>query len=197
MIVSAAPMRPDRPSSTMRRPFPLRLLALAPAAALAAGCSSWFPGGDPVARWVPAYRIDIQQGNVVTREQIEKLKPGMTRLQVRDILGSPLIADPFHADRWDYIFTFDQPRKPLQRRSVVVLFAGDQLQDVEAPELPTEREFIASIAKGSGGFKVSLLELTPEQVQALPRPPKAEPAAGTTADAPTGAPRTYPPLEPS
>ena len=190
-------MRLLRLPSTMHRPVPLRLLAFAPTAALVAGCGSWFPGGDPVARWVPAYRIDTQQGNVVTREQVEKLKPGMTRLQVRDILGSPLIADPFHADRWDYIFTFDQPRKPKQRRSIVVLFAGDQLQDVEAPELPTEREFIASIAKGSGGFKVSLLELTPEQVQALPKPPKAEPAAGSPADAPAGATRTYPPLEPS
>lgn len=175
----------------------LRRCAAAAAVAALGGCSSWFPGGDPIARWVPAYRIDIQQGNVVTREQVEKLKPGMTRMQVRDILGSPLVADPFHGDRWDYIFTLDQPRKPLQRRSVVLIFAGDTLQDIEAGELPTEREFIASIARSSGGLKASALELTPEQAQALPKPPKAEPAAPAPADAPAGALRSYPPLEPS
>jgi outer membrane protein assembly factor BamE len=198
MIVRAANARPPPVPITPTRPIFLRLCAAAASVAALGGCSSWLPGGDPIARWVPAYRIDIQQGNVVTREQIDKLKPGMTRMQVRDILGSPLIADPFHADRWDYIFTLDQPRKPLQRRSVVLIFAGDTLQDIEAGELPTEREFIASIARSSGGVKASALELTPEQVQALPRPPKAEPAsAPAAADAPAGSPRSYPPLEPS
>jgi outer membrane protein assembly factor BamE len=45
------------------------------------------------------------QGNVVTSEQVARVKPGMTRAQVRDILGTPLLTDPFHADRWDYLFT--------------------------------------------------------------------------------------------
>lgn len=179
----------------MRRPLPLRPTAAAAALVLLAGCSSWTPGGDPIVRWVPAYRIDIQQGNVVTRDQLEKVQVGMTRLQVRDILGTPLIADPFHAGRWDYIFTFDQPRKPMQRRAVVLLFEGDQLHDIQAPELPTEREFVAGIARADGSFKVPQLELTPEQIRALPVPPKPQQPAQP--EPPGGVTRNYPPLEPS
>ena len=53
---------------------------------------------------VTPYRIDIVQGNAITREQLALVKPGMTRAQVREILGTPLLNDPFHAERWDYLF---------------------------------------------------------------------------------------------
>ncbi|HCL77559.1 MAG TPA: outer membrane protein assembly factor BamE, partial [Pseudomonas sp.] len=59
-----------------------------------AGCS--FPG---------VYKVDIQQGNVVTQDMIDQLRPGMTRSQVRFIMGSPLITDTFHASRWDYLYS--------------------------------------------------------------------------------------------
>ncbi|NJN40391.1 MAG: outer membrane protein assembly factor BamE, partial [Gammaproteobacteria bacterium] len=60
---------------------------------------------DTVVGALTPYRIDIVQGNVITREQAALIRPGLSRLQVRDVLGTPLIADPFHAQRWDYIFT--------------------------------------------------------------------------------------------
>jgi outer membrane protein assembly factor BamE len=138
----------------------------------------------------------VQQGNVVTQEQMARVKPGMSRLQVRDILGSPLLTDPFHVDRWDYIFTLRQQGKPLQRRSVVLNFNGDVLKHIDAPELPTEREFIDSIARTGRIVAAADLELTPEQIRALQiRPTGAPlpPAAGIPNPIPAS--RSFPPLE--
>ena len=116
----------------------------------------------------------------------------MTRVQVRDMLGSPLLTDPFHADRWDYIFTILRPGTPPQRRSVVARFEGDRLLSIEAPDLPSEREFVAQISRTSATGKVVTLELTPEQRAALPVPPKPP----ATAPEPESGPlRAYPPLE--
>ena len=56
---------------------------------------------------VRSYRVEIQQGNVISAEQIEKITPGTTRNEVRFILGTPLIEDPFHAQRWDYFYSLD------------------------------------------------------------------------------------------
>lgn len=182
---------------TLRRPTAARSAAALLTTVLAAGCSSWNTS-DAVLGLVTPYRIDIQQGNVVTQDQIDRIKPGMNRLQVRDILGTPLLADAFHADRWDYVFTLRQPRRALQRRSVVLVFDGDVLKSIDAPELPTEREFIDSIARSGRAVTAAALELTPEQIQALPAPPPTASAPAQAAQgAPAAPPRQYPPLEPS
>ncbi|MDV6345152.1 outer membrane protein assembly factor BamE [Nitrosomonas sp. Is37] len=77
------------------------------------------------------YKIDIQQGNVVTQEMVEKLKPGMTRSQVRFVLGTPLITDVFHNNRWDYFYYF-APRGVLsEKRKLTVIFDGDRLSHIE------------------------------------------------------------------
>ena len=142
---------------------------------------------------ITPYRIDIVQGNVVTKEQADAVKPGMTRAQVRDILGSPMLTDAFHADRWDYIFTIRRPGTPAQRRSVVARFTGDKLDSLEGGDLPAERDFVASITRALPNRTPGPLELTEAQRQALPKPaPVTEPPA-----TPMGAVRTYPPLEPS
>jgi outer membrane protein assembly factor BamE len=143
---------------------------------------------------VTPYRIDIVQGNAVTREQIALIKPGMSRAQVRDILGTPLLTDPFHAERWDYLFTIRRQGAEPQRRSIVAFFDGDVLRKIDLPQgpLPTEEEFVASIDPVKRKIEPRVLELTEEQRKALPVPPrKAVPA-----EAPAGATRTYPPLEP-
>ena len=85
---------------------------------------------------VSPYRIDIQQGNVVTQEMVDKLKPGMTRSQVRFALGSPLIVDPFRTDRWDYVYTYQKQGKKLENRRIVVIFQEDKLLRVEGDVLP-------------------------------------------------------------
>jgi outer membrane protein assembly factor BamE len=158
------------------------------------GCAS-LQSEDSLLGLITPYRIDIVQGNVVTKEQLALVRPGMSRVQVRDVLGSPLLTDVFHADRWDYVFTIKRPGTQPQQRSIVVYFEGDRLARVDAPELPSEREFVASISSTSASGKAPQLELTPEQRAALPVPPK--PAAPASEPEAIGPVRDYPPLEPS
>jgi outer membrane protein assembly factor BamE len=164
---------------------------LVAAAVCAGGCSS-LQSSDSFLGVITPYRIDIVQGNVVTEEQAARVKPGMTRDQVREILGSPMLTDIFHANRWDYVFTIKRPGTEPQRRSIVARFDGDTLKSLEAPDLPSEKEFVASISRIKPG-NAPVLELTDAQKQALPKP-AAQPAPDTQ---PAGPVRTYPPLEPS
>jgi len=91
-----------------------------------AGCS--FPG---------VYKIDIQQGNVVTQDMIDQLRPGMTRRQVRFIMGNPLLTDTFHSNRWDYLYSL-QPGggERLQERVSVVFDGNDQLVGLSGDFMP-------------------------------------------------------------
>jgi outer membrane protein assembly factor BamE len=121
----------------MRLLFPFRTaLAAAGMAAGLSGCSS-LQSSDNVLGVITPYRIEVVQGNVLTREQVGQVKPGMPRTQVRDLLGSPLLTDIFHADRWDYVFTIRRQGTEPQRRSVVLFFDGDRLKSIEAGELPS------------------------------------------------------------
>lgn len=178
------------------RPFPGRTVQLLCALALAASltaCASIQSGTDRLLDTITPYRIDIVQGNVVTKEQAALVKPGMPRAQVRDILGSPMLTDIFHADRWDYVFTIRRQGTEPQRRAVVAYFKGDALERLEAPDLPSEREFVASISRTKATGKAPTLELSDAQKQALPKPAKVD----APAPVPEGATRSYPPLEPS
>jgi outer membrane protein assembly factor BamE len=144
--------------------------------------------------FISPYKPDIVQGNVVTTEQISQVKPGMTRAQVKEILGSPLITDPFHADRWDYVFTLKRQGFDDQQRSFVVLFEKDQVLKIDAPTLPTEDEFVAAISRKKLPTSTPKLELTDAERAALPAPVAvAAPAASAVVLA--GATRSYPPLE--
>lgn len=160
-----------------------------------AGCNTVTTAmSDGITSVITPYRVEVVQGNVVTREQIAAIKPGVPRSRVRDVLGSPLVADPFHAQRWDYVFLIRRPGTEPQQRSVVVLFEGDLVKSVDSPELPSDREFVASISRPINLDKEPKLELTPEERQALPPPAKVATTEAT--NVPLGAVRTYPPLEP-
>ena len=161
-------------------------------ASLLGGCASSLQSTDDFLGVITPYRIDIVQGNVVTKEQMALLKPGMSRNQVRDILGSPLVTDAFHVDRWDYIFTIRRPGTEPQRRSVVVRFEGEGMKSVDAPELPSEHDFVASISRATS-VKPPPLALSDDERKALPLPPKQEAVPAE----PVGAVREYPPLEAS
>jgi len=95
----------------------MRLLFLALLLGFLAGCGSWgFPG---------VYRINVEQGNIVTPEMIEQLEPGMTRRQVRYILGTPLVEDSFNRDRWDYVYALRNGGTLLKENRLSVYFEGD------------------------------------------------------------------------
>lgn len=92
------------------------------------------------------YRPDIQQGNFVSQEMIDQLKPGMTRDQVIFLLGTPLLADVFHANRWDYPFYLARGNGELTTSRVTVYFKDDKVERFDGGNLPTEKEYIARIA---------------------------------------------------
>ena len=120
-----------------------RLLPCAALAVLLAGCDNLrFPG---------VHRITVQQGNVVTQQMIDRLKPGMTRSQVRFIMGNPVLVDPLDQDRWDYIYTFQLTGGgPRLRRVLSLYFLEDKLSYFEGHFLPTEAaEEIAAEAAAS------------------------------------------------
>lgn len=160
-------------------------------AALLAGCES-LQSSDNVLGVITPYRLEVVQGNVVTKEQAALVKPGMNRVQVRDLLGSPLLTDVFHADRWDYVFTIRRQGAQPQLRSIVLRFDGEVLRSMDTGgELPGENEFVASIDTVKGTRAPPSLALSDDQVKALPRP-APKPAAESTPEGPA---REYPPLE--
>lgn len=102
--------------------------AICAAAALALGGCKQAPELPSI---ISPYKIDIQQGNIITQEMLSKLKAGMTRSQVRFALGSPLVIDPFRGDRWDYVSLYQKQGKEAERRRITVIFEEDKLVRIE------------------------------------------------------------------
>ena len=78
-----------------------------------------------------AYKIDIQQGNAFDREDFAALRVGMNQRQVTFLLGTPLIKDPFHPDRWDYVYTFQPGGKPMVKQHLTLWFEGEKLVKID------------------------------------------------------------------
>ncbi len=170
----------------------LVLLVGASVAALA-GCSSLDGASARIASVVTPYRVDVVQGNFVSREQVEALQPGMSRQQVREILGTPLVTSLFHADRWEYVFTLKRPGEEAQTRKLTVYFKGDALERSEGDPMPTETEFVATLGSRGAKKKAPVLEATPEQLARFPA--SSRPASTPTAPPLEPASVSYPPLE--
>ena len=97
----------------------MRVLFLSLIAITLAGCSSWgFPG---------VYKINVEQGNIINQEMVDQLKPGMSRRQVRYILGTPLLEDSFDRDRWDYVYSLRNGNTILAENRLSVFFEGDSM----------------------------------------------------------------------
>jgi outer membrane protein assembly factor BamE len=98
------------------------------------------------------YRVDVQQGNFISREMVTQLQDGMqrpegvTREQVRFALGTPLLTDVFHADRWDYVFRLQKRSGEVIASRVTVFFKENRVARIESGALPTEQEYLAFIA---------------------------------------------------
>jgi outer membrane protein assembly factor BamE len=80
---------------------------------------------------VTPFRIEIQQGNYISQEMVAQLKPGMSKEQVRLALGTPLLADIFHADRWDYVYYRDKPGEKRDQRKLTVFFEDGKLMRLD------------------------------------------------------------------
>jgi outer membrane protein assembly factor BamE len=124
--------------SAMR--YPILLLAL-----LCASCGTALPSVKP-------YKLDVQQGNVVTSKMLLQLRPGMTQSQVRFIMGTPLIQDSFHGKRWDYVYQMRENGKITEQRRVILDFEKDVLKTVRGDVIPSTTDASKSneVADNSG-----------------------------------------------
>jgi len=154
-------------------------------AALLAGCSAYDSVTQKIAQSITPYRITVVQGNFVSQEAANQMQVGMSRDQVKQLLGTPLLSDMFHADRWDYVFYFKRGSTSIvQQRDFVVNFASDRVVSWSGGEnLPSNLELLAEI-DGDKGIKVAK-PVAPAAASA----PVASTAAVT---APVGEPSTQP-----
>ena len=164
-----------------------------PALVLAAALSGCGFSRDLRTDSLKPYVPDVVQGNFVSREQRQFLRPGMTRAQVRDVLGTPLVTSVFHADRWDYAFSIRRQGVPPQQFRLTLLFKGDVLSEIDGDELPSEAEFAQRLSGRPSAGKVPALEASEEQLRKYPGRTAPAPAAPVAAPLPA----TYPPLEPA
>ena len=94
-----------------------------------------------------AYKMDIRQGNFVTVEMRDKLKLGMSRAQVKYVMGTPMISDVFHANRWDYVYRMEHERKLVDQQRLTLYFDGDILARIDDSDLHLQADPIMTEAK--------------------------------------------------
>jgi outer membrane protein assembly factor BamE len=181
----------------------LRVGIVLAACAAAAGCGTVDGFSKRVASAVTPYKVEVVQGNFISREQVELLKPGMSRLQVREVLGTPLVTSLFHDQRWDYVFTLKRNGVQEQPRRLTVFFKGEALERFDGDTMPSESEFVAAIGAKPRDARQPVLEATPEQLERATAStrqnasaPAASAAGGTSSATPAPA-ASYPPLEPT
>jgi outer membrane protein assembly factor BamE len=184
-------------------PVPTALKSLLPLV-LCSGlvaCGSFNGASNRLAGIVTPYQIDVVQGNVVTREQVEQLRPGLPRQSVRDLLGTPLLQSVFHADRWDYVFSFRRKGEESQLRKLTVFFKNDLLERFDADAMPTEAEFVSSLDNTRKSVKVPELQASEESLKAFAQASSKDGKADDKGAAPARVvpplPTSYPPLEPA
>jgi len=176
----------------------VRMAALLALGASVAACGSFNEASRKFADSITPYKVEVVQGNVITKEQVDALQKGMSRQQVRDLLGTPLLTSVFHSNRWDYVFTIKRKGVPEQERRFTVFFDDTGLERYEGDEMPSEQEFVASVTTSIKNPKVPRLEATPEELAKYQKdeakPADAEPAPASNTSNAT-APDSYPPLE--
>ena len=147
--------------------------------------------------WLSPYRADVLQGNVITKEQAQQLRAGLSRDQVASVLGTPLLKSVFHSNRWDYVFTWARQGSPDQQRRLTVWFEDGKLAKFVGDDMPSEQEFVQSISRPVNTSKSLPLQATPEQLQlfqAQQNALKASSAAPVANNAATPSATSYPAL---
>ena len=147
-----------------------------PIVVLLAGCAE-MPTLPAVPTLTP-HKIDIQQGNYVTQDMADKLKPGMTRAQVRFVLGTPLVVDPFRTDRWDYVYLYKKGGEVTEQRRFAVIFKDDKLVRLEGDVMPASPRATRDAVSAD----------KPKPVPAEPKPDAGAPAKAEAAKPEAAAP---------
>jgi len=183
-------------SAIHKRRLGLLLVAVAGSVSLGA-CSSIGDSTRSALNTVTPYKVEVVQGNFVSKEQVEQLKPGLTRQQVREILGTSLLSDVFHGNRWDYVFTIRRQGVEAQQRRLTVFFNGELLERFEGDPMPSEEEFVAALdTRARRGGKVPKLEASEDELKKFdPKPADKEAKAEQPQQPLPPLPPSYPPLE--
>lgn len=141
-----------------------RIVTLSAALLLVSGCS-----------YFGVYKRDIPQGNLVTADMVEQLRPGMTRDDVVYVMGRPLLEAPFDANQWDYVFRLDEAYSDVERRRVTLTFADNRLVDIQQEgNLEGDIDLRASESAGPQVEGADPLDAIPEQQ------PQPQPEGGAT-----------------
>ena len=117
-------------------------------------------GACSITEWSLVHRIDVQQGNVITQDVVNQLEPGMTRRQVQFVAGSPMVADVFHQDRWDYVYRLKTGSGKVTTEHVSLYFEDDALVRVSG----TLRPQVDSAEQETTGERVTLVVPPQERV---------------------------------
>jgi outer membrane protein assembly factor BamE len=136
----------DEPAAAARGEAPKAQAAAPASAASSAHDDVQITRDKPFLGFLRPYRPDIQQGNFVSREMISQLREGMTQDQVRFILGTPLLTDVFHANRWDYPFRIRKGNGETTSSRVTLYFDNNRLTRIVGGDLPTEADYLSRIA---------------------------------------------------
>ena len=150
------------------------VLAAAAAAAFLAGCGSMQDVSRSVADVITPYKVEVVQGNFISKEQVQALQPGMSREQVRQILGTPLVSSLFHGDRWDYVFTIRRKGVEAQRRQLACGSRKTAWTAWKATPCPARPSSCPRWTPAAG--QQPRLEATEEEMRALPPGGPATPA---------------------
>lgn len=143
---------PVAPAASATTPAAPPATEAKPAAAESGVATTGPTGTQRLFGFLSPYRINIQQGNFISREMVTQLKEGMrhkdgvTPEQVRFVLGTPLLTDIFHANRWDYVFRLKKGNGEVISSRVTVFFKDNRLVSIDGGILPTEQEYLALIA---------------------------------------------------
>src|SRR3954452_18757976 len=124
------------PSNSVKARWLRTVTLLAFASAFAGGCSTLETYMPATTRPFTVYKIDINQGNYLSQDMVDKLKTGMTKPQVRTVLGTPLVTSAFRDNRWDYVYEFQRQGKVQEHRQFPVYFVDDKLARWEGDEMP-------------------------------------------------------------
>lgn len=165
-----------KPENRVRRPFLLTLTLLVSA------CSGTVP---QLFSRLPVHRIDVRQGNFIDADMVAKLKPGMSRSQVRFVMGTPLLTDVFHPERWDYVYEDRRAGKLVTQRRVTLTFEGDRLSRIDdaalASEVPAAPAAVAETPRAPVQPTAAVAPATATAASSVSEAPAPAPATGSIA----------------